>query len=200
MLAYKLHEKWNKVLRQDEILRKKGKEAALLIVAMCVAQLNLNPDERGADLGKAVQEAYKLADSLKLEKECIPKAVREAMDNMKAAKGLDTTSAASTATPHLQAPTLPSEDTVIVNSGASDADEGPEAPAASAAPAAAQGSKGKAARRRGRGGRAKADPKHPVRRRGKNAPCGDAPLHQPISMLTALNLQLTAIYGILLLY
>ena len=82
MEKLKAEQEWTSLTQAADLLAQDGRMASILIVCLCVAQLSLCPGE-WTNISKQVQEAYKLADALKLKREHIPDLVRAAMEEMK---------------------------------------------------------------------------------------------------------------------
>ena len=82
MRALKLGETVQKLAATGEQLNVLSQNAAVTVVALCVAQLNLHPDE-WTNIKVQVQEAYKLADALKLKKDQLPAQIRDVMEQMR---------------------------------------------------------------------------------------------------------------------
>ena len=82
LMNLKLQPVGDKLLADAEHLARQVKDASILLITLCVAQLFLNPSE-WSNIRAQVQEAYKLADVYKLKRDSIPPAVKDIMEQMK---------------------------------------------------------------------------------------------------------------------
>ena len=85
-MTLKLQPVGDKLLADAEHLAQQVKDASILLITLCVAQLFLNPSE-WTNIKAQVQEAYKLADVYKLKRDFIPPAVKDTMEQMKGSGG-----------------------------------------------------------------------------------------------------------------
>ena len=100
-----LMELWNSMQPSITNLQKLMKQAATMMLTLCIGQLAVDPDENPRALAKQVQDAYKLADSLNVKKDAIPPVMREVLEGLKKGKGAEQQEAvaAGPQAPHVDA-------------------------------------------------------------------------------------------------